>query len=301
MRRFCLVALLFCLAPDARAGEIRASDEGVRAALAVLGTPATPEGVARALQEVRRKGKKAALDVATALGSAGGVAAADGLARLFAFEGADVRALVLRSAGKVGLRSKRLRGRMESATGTRSPEVRLAACELIGRLGDGRDVSLLLDLAAAAKDARIRHVAFASLRQLSGTALPNVPARWEHWWQTQQRRADAALLPALRAFERAEAESARLAPDVERYAWVRLDVVEKKLARWLTHGDAVRRTEAIRLVGALRLADLADAVRGAYEFASSKAEREAARATLSRLGVPVSQAETPEPPAEPGE
>lgn len=288
MRRVWIVALLLGMASPAHAGKILPTDEGVSSALALTGTPATKEGVRRALDGVKRGGPQTAIDLATALGHAGGAAAADGLARLYAYQGADVRPVVLRSACKVGLRRARLLTRIRSALETRSKDIRLSACEAIGRLGDGRDVPLLLDLTAD-PDPRVRHTAFESLRRLSGAALPNVAARWGQWWRVQQSRADESLAPALRTLDigAPTAARARLQSDVMRYAWLGLPEVERIVHRWLKSADEANRLLALRLAVDLRLADLGNAILGAHEFASSPAEERAAAAALARLGIRV--------------
>ncbi len=288
-----LVALLLLVvgasAPVAHADTLQPSSEGVRTYVAAIGTPAHPERLRKALEALTPEAPQQALDLLVALGHAGGAAAADGLADLYDYRGADLRLRALEVAQRVGLRSARLLTCIRAARTTHDKGLRRATCAALGHLGDGRDVPFLLD-AAARDDPRLRQVAFAALRRLSGEKLPPVASRWEAWWSRQVRRVEKSL-PA--AFKRVAADPASPASRADRsllrrHAWTDLPGTERTLEAWLDRGGADLKVVACDLARELLLADLVPKLHVVRRRDGSiLAVRKAADAALKRLGALV--------------
>lgn len=287
-----LICALFGSAPLICADSDKPSDEAVGAVLAKIGKPARAVAVQAALSEARREGGDAEVVLAIALGRAGGSAAVDGLSELIRRGDRATRLCAIESARRVGLRSKALLSALRRSLEKQSLAVRLAACMALGYVGDGRDVPTLLEMILE-REPRVRLAAYQSLGRLSGASKPHVPAKWEYWWKTMEKKADEKLVPALETLteDPSISNAAELLASIKRLAWLRLEMVEKTLSGWLEHGDKGLRATAARLAGELGLTDLAPKIERRRRFAATDAQRALMDEALERLGLPPEKEE----------
>jgi hypothetical protein len=287
-RGWILAAALTLAWSGAAADEIAPKTDG--SLLDRLGSPADPAATREALAVLPPDDSGAALELAEALGRSGGQAAAEALGHLLRHRDDRVRAGALRAASYVGLRTSRLASGARSALVSRHVELRMAALETVGAIGDGRDMVHLLALAAdAATDARSSKAAFVAMHRMSGLTIPHVAVRWEYAWRTVQARAAAELPRALDALVAGSPDAGveALRETIVRYGWVDLPVVELALQTWLESSDYRLREEACRLAPRLRLADLAPAILQTHKYAPNRAValRSAAQTALTAFGV----------------
>ncbi len=285
MRHVLCTIVLFALAAPSVAAE-----DSVQAWVRKLGTPATVETVAAALDQAD-KTEDGPLLLAKALAAARGPAAVEGLRRLMRSPYADVRTAALKSMQQVGMRSEPLVKTVYASlrgTSRKSGERRQAVLAL-GTVGDGADMETLLALAGPnQKDARVRGHAFQAMAAISGKRMPFVHSRWSYWWGKQRTRGLESLRKALTAAEKASGTSSALAVQeavITRLGWVDAKLTRNKLQSWLRGSRTDLQVVACKVAAALRLGDLAEDVARLSTGRGKAALRAAATRTLGRLGV----------------
>jgi HEAT repeat protein len=280
-----LLGLALLLPPPAAGAE--EGEEGRRRALLErLGNPADVGAVLLAVHTLHGLDSDEALEFARTLGLTAGYGAAEGVHRILVSPRADVRIEALRSAARIRLRHRGLVGQARERLRSGEAEERLAAVDLLGVVGDGRDVPVLLDLAAD-EDPHLQRAAYQALKRLSGATLPYRHARWTYWWEHQ---GSLAAEQVERAIERLEHRPDR--DDAEDHVavlrtlgWIDLVAVELALQAWFHRPEAELRHAACRLAGDLRLTDCVDEVRWAGHMAMEGEVRTAAQASLKALGA----------------
>lgn len=282
-----LLALLLWV-PTARAETVGPEEQPD--VLARLGTPARAEVVHTLLAGLAPEDTNAAVRIAHALGHAGGCDAVAGCLRLLDHGAVEARLAAIEAAGRAGLRLESLARRLRRTVREGGDHEVRAAVEALGHVGDGRDVPTLLDLTES-ESSRMRAAAFHALEDLTGAKMPFVRARWVWYWKGFSDRADRLLPQVLAALEDAVDGPDRqaLAALVRRYGWVDAAEVRLTVREWLVSPDRELRAIACRLVGELRLADLASETRECLRFAVSREHRQIALDALGVLGHPVEE------------
>ena len=233
------------------------------------------------------------------LGAAGGHQTLDALRTLCGHREESVRVAALEAVAKVALRAEKLATVVHgiAADAERSEAEREAAITALGAIGDGGDIPLLLALCAAeTQEAGLRAAAFRAMGSISGAKLPFVHARWAYWWKKQSTRKKALLEKAiLTLHEDPDGDHVELyAAVVESLAWLDLPYSAKAIESWLTGVKPHLRPVAIRLAGALGLAETAPRLVRIASKRSSGALGEAARQALEALGHPPPDPEVEE-------
>ena len=233
-----------------------------------------------------RTGAPAPERIATDLGVAGGHAAAVGLAELLDRGGRSARLPALQAAQRIALRSTPLAQALREVVRTGEPEERTAAVMALGTIGDGRDVGLVLALAASERGSA-RTVCFDALRAITGADLPPSAARWHRHCETARQRAALLLPPMLDRMESMPDESDP-APDLRRIAqsaWAAPELIHEAIGAWLYSPNRRLREAALVLVADLRLADFAQRVERTARHVSGGKLVDAARRAQSVLGA----------------
>jgi hypothetical protein len=280
-------------ASSARAESEAPEDERLEALYGELAAPARHDVVRRLLQQPATRDVDGALRLVRALQTAGGVASVEGLLALAGHREPIVRAWALRGAAELGIRTSN--GVEEARRALEAPHASLRrnACWALSVLGDARDVPVLLAIAADPDDEAAGYAldAVKALGDIKGPRFRTV-VRVRAWWDANHAR-------MLREGEEALAElEAGASPDLLemhrailcRAAWVQPDAVVERLKAWFLADDVRLRHEACRIVEAVRLGDLSDAIGNlvAYEMddACLLAGARAARA----IGVHMAEA-----------
>jgi hypothetical protein len=253
-----------------------------------LESPATADVVDRLVADPRFAAPAEAQRLVGALRVAGGHAASAGLVVLLGHETDDVKATALEAIAALGLRTERTAIAVRAAATSPSKRVRGRAIEALGRVGDGRDVPRLLD-GLDGEDPDERSACLRALRTLSGMRMAASPVRWSQWWSKAEPRAQAELQWAAQEMAiaaEAEGDLEAYASTLVRSGWVEILAARDTARTWMQGTETSLRVQGLRLVAALRLADLAPEVASALRFAGNEdawAAIDAARA----IGVPV--------------
>jgi len=261
-----------------------------------LGTPATERAVERVNRETRGRGDDEILLTVEALGRVGGVEAAKGLVPWIQHRRPVVAQRAMEAAAALGLREPTVVAAIRKALDHRKTEVAKAACRAIARVGEGKDIPSLIAVADTT-DAALRETAYASLRNLSGTFIPDVQSRWTWWWKGRKGRAGDDVKSALLLFERAEeldegpeldAQKQRLLrakTTLYRDAWIALPTIRETLKRWLLEEDPRLHVLACELIQHLRLPDLLKPMRYVLRYTSEDTVSKAGASALASLGA----------------
>lgn len=256
----------------------------------LVGSPARAPSVRAARHKAFASGFEAVRSLARALGTAGGRAAAQGLADILDYRGKRLwgtfRVETLQAAAGIELRDARLMLSMRTCLTSQDVAIRAAAATALGRLGDSREVALLLRVARQEKRV-VRKAAFRALGELTGASLPYSWARWHQWWRKHRQRVVPRIESAIAALEsRADGDPL----DAHRQVlldegWAHMQVIEPLLADWLVNIGPLR-AEACALAAHFRLSDLGPAIE---RIAGGRLDRlafnESARRALTVFGM----------------
>ncbi len=256
----------------------------------------TAADVRKAVRAAQDEGEPAMVALAAALGRTGGRPALEGLTDLCLHsprrDHEPVRIAALKALARVNLRGGDVVKCIKwSRRG--SLEEREAGILAMGALGTGRDMPALLELATS-EEPRIQRATYRALRSLTGVSIPNVHARWLHWWRSTVKRTSGPLQRALAGLEedpKAEGAKERV-ETLAQQGWVDPEPIEDAISDWLRSSDALLQATACRLASRLRLADFGPRIAKIRVSGFDPPELEKAiRAALATLGMAEELAE----------
>jgi hypothetical protein len=267
--------------------------DAIDAWAASLGTPASARSLERLPALPRSLCSADAARAVAALGNAGGFEAADALRPFLEHRSASVRIAAARAVGAIGIRVRATVAELRDLATAREPEVRLAAYDALGRVGDARDVPGLL-ARLGAEETEVRAPALRSLRSITGVRLVGSVPRWERWWRLSSDALPRRLYEAIAAVTLGASEDVAAArATVVRYAWADMDAVEDATRGWLQSSDVRLRAEGARVTTALRLGGLADDVRSVLRYSSDPVLFAIAAEAAQAVGAPFDDIRKP--------
>jgi HEAT repeat protein len=228
-----------------------------------------------------------------ALARAGGFEAADALRPFLEHRSACVRIAAAQAIGTIGVRVRATVAELRDLTTAREADVRQAAHDALGRVGDARDVPALL-ARLGSEETEVRATALRSLRSITGIRLVGSAPRWERWWRLSSDALPRRLNEAIAAVTVGACEDVAAAREtVVRYAWADMDAVEDATRGWLQSSDVRLRAEGARVTTALRLGGLADDVRSVLRYASDPVLFAIAAEAAQAVGAPFDDIRKP--------
>jgi HEAT repeat protein len=240
----------------------RAGESAYEALLDRLGEPPRADVVNLLVHDARVADPATALALAVELAQRPGYAVEPGLLVLARHGDVAVRAAALRGVAEVALRSEDAAIGVRAAIRDGNADVRTAAFQALGRIGDASDLPLLLD-ALGSDDERTRSAALRAITTLTGINPSFTDAtRWSEWWTQACAALPQRLAAAIRTIdaggEKADLRDARAF--LSQYAWVDVERVKDAVSVWVRAVDPRHRSEGYRAAARCRLGDLAEEI-----------------------------------------